>query len=145
MTSIDAAVRTALLACTGVTTLVSTRVYADLPPNVTLPAISVEIVSDIPDEQVPDLWTARVTVNCWSDPPDYNGVQSPEQVIQIADAVYACLHRAKLEKSIDRWTVGSTVYAVSQRTVENSRRMDDTPTGWFRAPVDVLLTFRKVT
>jgi hypothetical protein len=142
---ITAMVRAKLAATSAVTALVSTRIYVDmLPEPATLPAISVHPVSRIPDPEVGKGWTARVQVSCWSDPLKSAGVRSPAEVESVAAAVTAALHKARMNMSPERWTVGSVSYDITSRKVTGGTRLIEDPTGWYHVPVDVLISYYEV-
>lgn len=142
---IDAMVRTKLLATSGVTTWVSTRVYIDsLPQNPTLPALSITLVSLVPGKELEKAWTARVQVSCWSNPSYASGLKSPSEVTSVAASVKAALHRGRLNMTPEKWTVGSTSYDITSRAVTGMPRRFEDPTGWYHVPVDVEITYREV-
>ena len=139
-------VRSKLLAASGVTALVSTRVYIDGLPQTSpvLPAISVHPVSRVPSKTVGKGWEARVQVSCWSNPVTTGGIRSPGEVENVAAAVIAALHKPRTNMSPEAWTVGSTTYAVTSRTVTGGTRVIEDPSGWYHIPVDVSLVYREV-
>ncbi|MCK9592312.1 MAG: DUF3168 domain-containing protein [Methanoregula sp.] len=143
---ITAMVRSKLLATSGVTTLVSTRVYIDAIPSTTttLPAIFVSPVSRVPAKQYSKGWEARVQVSCWSNPATAGGSRSPSEVENVAAAVTAALHKPRLNNAVEKWTVGSASYNIISRYVTGgTRRMED-PSGWYHVPVDVTLVYQEV-
>jgi len=142
MSLIDGAVITKLKASPAVTSLVSSRIYPDrLPPNPTLPAITVLKISDVPDPVVPSARFARVQCSCWSDPPAANGVRSPAEVERLSGAVGSAVHVAQLNMSPTAWTVGTASYSVTKTRVQNAPRMIEDGSGYYHVPVDVVVEF----
>ena len=142
---ITAMVRSVLANNTGVSTLVSTRVYVDaLPAGPTLPAISVHSVSKIPDPEVGKGWSAEVQVSCWSNPPVSGGIRSPAEVETVAAAVIAAMHKPRLNMTPERWTVGAVSYDITTRIVSGGTRVIEDPTGWYHVPVSVRISYREV-
>lgn len=142
---ISAALRAKLLATSGVTALVSTRVYVDyLPQSPTLPAISIHPVSQIPNKTVDKGSTARIQVSCWSNPSIAGGARSPSEVTSVAAAVKAVCHKAQVNMSPERWTVGSTSFNILSKRVTGMQRMIVDPSGWYHVPIDVELVYQEV-
>jgi hypothetical protein len=144
MTAIDAALRAKLSADSPVAVITGGRIYIDrLPINPTLPAISLHLVSEIPHDNIPNLFSSRVQISCWSDPASQDGIQSPAEVMGLSDAVKTAVSKTKLEAEPAAWTVGTTTYSVHGVRVQNAPRMIDPVTNWYHVPVDLVIEFRR--
>jgi hypothetical protein len=143
---ITAMVRSKLLSTSGVTTLVSTRIYVDGIPTTTttLPAIFVSSVSRVPAQRYSKGWDSRVQVSCWSNPVTAGGSRSPLEVENVAAAVTAALHNPRFNNSVDKWTIGSVSYDVISRYVTGGTRRIENPSGWYHVPVDVMISYQEV-
>ncbi len=146
---IDAAVLAKLKATSGVTALVSNRIYIDdLPIKPTFPAITIHPVSDVPDTFIGKLSTARVQVSCWDNPPyvETSGEprRSPHVVETVAAAVRAALHKPKFNMDPELWVSGEFSFHVSSSRVTGGVRTIKDPSGWYHIPVDVVLTYSEV-
>lgn len=144
MSFINKAARLKLLGTSAVTALVGTRIYlGTLPEKPTLPAITIQSITDKEDDDVPGWWpNNRLQVSSWSDPPTQNGVRSPEEVEAIAAAVHTALHHPRFSGSLyESWTVGSTTYKVTRRMGGTQRRNIESTTDYFEISEDFMLSF----
>lgn len=137
MSSIDAALRAKLVATSGVTTLVSTRIYPDeLPQGTALPAIRYSLISDVPDRHVPGFREARVQVSVYDDDP------SPTDANTVAEAVISAISRTELQMEPASWTEGSTTFTVITCRAVNDPRLREPDTRYWHYPVDFLIKYR---
>lgn len=149
MSYISIAIQDVLKANAGVIALVSNRVYPDALPRVndadpTLPAITVSEVSDVPNQFTQCQRTARVQVSCWSNPASYNGVKSPQQVEQLAEAVITALHHTDLDAYLTKLTVSTSNYYVIGLRCLNALRLRDPDTDYYHKPIDFEVIYRKL-
>jgi hypothetical protein len=145
MSGIDSALRTVLLSDSGVSAHVSDRIYFDMfPVGGTLPAITLSLISLIPDPVIPDAWKARVQCSCWSNPVSQNGIKSPAEITALADAVKTAINRTSIQKEVEAWVSGITTFSVQKVRIENTPRFLDPSTDWYHVPIDILIEFRKV-
>ena len=140
-------VRDKLLATSGITSLVSTRVYVDgIPSSPTFPCISVHLTSDVPNGEVGKLNEVRVQVSCWDNPPRAEGgLRSPVNVEALSAAVKTALHKPiHSDTRVERWTVtGVGSYDIIKRTVTGGTMVPH-PLDWYHIPRDVLISFTEV-
>jgi len=145
MTHISTVIMDLLKSNTGVTALVGTRIYPDgLPTDVTLPALVVVHVTGVPDPDIPAVSTDRIQVSCFSNPPESNGVKSPMEVEQVADAVKTALHHSDLEKNPMTRTVAGVKHSILKAPrLLSERRYREDGTDWYHKPLDFSVTYRK--
>lgn len=145
MSHISTVIMDLLKANAGVVAKVGTRIYPDaLPSNVTLPAISVVHVDGVPDQYIPAVSTDRIQVSCFSNPTEYNGVKSPQEVEEVAQAVKTALHKSDLEKSPISGTVNGVVHTITKAPrLLSERRFREEETDWYHIPLDFSVTYRK--
>jgi hypothetical protein len=137
MSSIDAALRAKLVATSGVTTLVSTRIYPDeLPQGSALPAIRYSLISDVPDRHVPGFREARVQVSVYDDDP------TPTDANTVAEAVISAISRTELQMEPASWTAGATAFTVITCRAVNGPRLREPDTRYWHYPVDFLIKYR---
>lgn len=135
---IDAAVRGILAANTAVRNLVNTRIHADeLPLRCSYPAISILLITDIPDPEIPDLWVARVQVDCWS------RARSPTELNSVVQAVIAALHHPRLNGINTTWTAGDTSFWIIESLCVLTMRTIEMDTNIKKSPVDFSIVYRK--
>jgi hypothetical protein len=135
---IDAAVRGILAANTAVRNLVSTRIHADeLPLRCSYPAISILLITDIPDPDIPDLQVARVQVDCWS------RTKSPTELNSVVQAVISALHHPRLNGINTTWVAGDTSFHVIESLCVFSMRTIEMETSIKKSPVDFSIVYRK--
>jgi hypothetical protein len=85
MTDIHTALRNLLLADTGITGIVNTRIYPlQLPLDCTLPAIGIHRISN-PIDHLTDVGTPRFQISVWT--------ENYKQSQQLRDIVIDCLNR----------------------------------------------------
>lgn len=119
------AARTALLAQSTLTALVTTRIYYALPGTPTYPLLVLSLVDE--DEVRPDTVTARVQVDVWGQ----GG--SPQQVLD-AKAVAAVI-RSVARDLKGLWSGATISNAVAGQVIANP----DTTTSRARFVVDLLI------
>jgi len=117
--------RSALLAETAVTTLVSTRIYYAIPASPTYPLLVLTLVDD--DELRPETLTARVQVDVWGDGP---GTQSVLEAKAIAATVRSVARDLK-----GTYTGGTISSSVAGQVIPQP----DGTTGRARFIVDLLI------
>jgi len=138
---ITAMVLQKLLNTAAVTALVSTRIYIDeLPDSVTLPAISINPISCIPDKDASKGAFARVQASCWADP---GKPKNPATIEAVAAAVKAALHLPRLNNQPEKWTAGTTSYYIIARYCSGGVRFISPQTGWYHVPVDVEILYNE--
>lgn len=149
MSSIDSAIAARLEASTAIAALVGTRIYFDeLPPPpavVTLPAIRLSKVSDLPNPTVPGARTARVQASCYANAPRVGGARSPGAVEALASAVEDLFHVPRLNASPAIWsTKGGTQYRIMISRTQSGPRYTEEGSGYQHIPIDILVDFREV-
>jgi hypothetical protein len=149
MSLISFAIQNALKADTAVKAIVNNRVYPDVLPRInnadpTLPAISVSVVSDIPDINTGCQRTARIQVSCWSNPANVNGVKSPLEVETLAEAVITALHHTDLSKYTALVTFSTKHYHVIGQRCINSIRLREQDTDFYHIACDFEIIYRKL-
>ncbi|MFA7167791.1 MAG: DUF3168 domain-containing protein [Sphaerochaetaceae bacterium] len=149
MSFISIAVQDLLKADTAVKAIVGNRVYPDGLPRIndadpTLPAITVSEVSDIPDRAVLCQRAARIQVSCWSNPAEYNGVKSPQEVETLAEAVITAMQHSNLTVYTTTLTVATKRYYVYGMSCINALRMRDPVTDFYHKPCDFEILYRKL-
>ena len=139
-------VRDKLLATSGVTSLVSTRVYVDgLPTTPTFPCISVHLTSDVPNGDIGKFGECRVQVSCWDNPPRAEGgLRSPVAIEALSAAVKTALHKPiHSDTKVERWTTTSGSYDIIKRIVTGGTMIPH-PLDWYHIPRDVLISYQEV-
>lgn len=145
MTKIDAAFGAKILAESAIVALVGSRVYYDdLPVGVTLPALCISKVSDIPHNSVPGMYTARIQVSVWTSRRTVSGADSPQITEEIVQAIVDAFNATNLEKSVELWTVGTERYSVHSIRVTAINRVRDPELEWNHVPIDFLMEFRRL-
>jgi len=132
----------------GVIAIIGDRIYpdglpytSDNPP--TLPALVIVHVSGTPDNEVSDFSIDRVQVSCFSNPQEVNGVASPLEVEQLAQAVKDALHIPDLKKSPLSQTVSGVSHHIFQIRMTGERRYRESGTGFYHKPLDFMVSYRK--
>jgi hypothetical protein len=148
MTHIATAILEILKTNSTIHAIVADRIYpdalpyiSDLPP--TLPALVVVHVSGTPDTEVPDFSSDRVQVSCFSNPQEVNGISSPLEVEQLAQAVKDALHTPDLKKSPLSQTVSGVSHCIFQIRMTGERRFREGQTGYYHIPLDFMVSYRK--
>ena len=90
---------TRLLAYTTLTSIVSTRIYSNVPQQTTFPYVSVEFTSTDWSQQDDANMQHRVTVS------GYSRTSSPLQAMQISEKAYDALNRQEDNVTLDSGTV----------------------------------------
>ena len=119
------AARTALLAQSTLTALVSTRIYYAIPATPTWPLLVLSLVDD--DEVRPEALTARVQVDIW-------GVGNTTQDVLDCKAIAAVV-RSVARDLKGTWGGASIYSAVAGQIIPNP----DTTSGRARHIIDLLL------
>lgn len=113
-----------LAADSGVSTLVSTRIYpVILPQDPTVPAISYQQISNTEQDGTSTIRETRYQVDCWDD--DFAGVES------LADAVRAAL---------EEWTDTDQTPRVKMCRVVGGYHDYENDTALYRNSIDVMCT-----
>jgi hypothetical protein len=121
--SIAARLRGALSGNSGVTTLVSTRIYPlKLPQNPTYEAISFQRISNTPTNGNTDLRESRWQINCWAD----TYVES--QALALA-----------VKTALEEYKDTTATPGIKQAYVANEQDDYDDDAKVFRTIVDVIL------
>ncbi|GEM_PF-1773893 len=144
MTHIATCILELLKANSGVSAIAGDRIYPDSLPytDPVLPALRITLVDDVPDDDVPDLSTARVQVSCYSNPQEVNGIKDPKEVEQLAAAVKAALHAPDLKKTPLSQTVNGVVHYISRMKLSSERRFREDQTDYYHKPMDFMVTYR---
>lgn len=89
-----------LLSQSGVTSLVSTRVYSWVPQDTTFPCVKVSIIESRPDNTFSATeYTHKVRVQCFS------RATTPKEVLDIREAVFNALNRKDANITLDSGTL----------------------------------------
>jgi hypothetical protein len=120
--TIGALLYAGLVADSGVSTLVGTRIYpVFMPPSPTMPAVSYQRISNTEQAGTSTLRVTRIQVDCWDD--DFDGVQA------LAAAVKGAL---------EEWTDTDQIPAVKMSQVVGEFDTYESETGLYRVSIDVL-------
>lgn len=123
-TTIDAAIRTILLANSAVKGIVETRIYPKkLPLNCSLPALSIHKPSN-PYSRI--MGSPRFQISCWSE--DFLEVQ---------------ILAKSVEKALDGFSGIIDGFEIIQIVPLESEDADEETTGLFHIPYDFQVTYRK--